>query len=664
MRTKAGLALAAVLLAALASTASPAGASPPPPAELTVAGGEDSWHAESQFELGWTNPSAAGGSPLAAVHYRIRDPLGMAIAETRMGWVTDGIAALTIPAIPGVYTAEVWLEDAVGAQGPAAAAHLRFDDTRPGRVEPMPVPHWIGRTAFPLTVQLGHPVGATPISGIQGYAATIDGTSGRTPCAAADRCVAGEISLRGGIDDDLLAIAALPEGTSYLHAVAVSGSGMKSATSGQAVLRVDTTDPVTQLTGAPTGWANHPIGLTATATDGGSGMELGGAGPPPFTAIRLDGGAPAIGLGESAVETVIAEGTHRVAYYARDVAGNVNDGRDANGTPNRPPRTELVRIDRRPPSAAFANSQDPRDPELIRARIADSLSGPDSSRGRIGVRPAGSGDRFEPLPPEPAASGELRARWASDTYPAGRYEFRATGYDAAGNAAVTTRRENGAAMVLSNPLKTTTALLAGFDGKGLRRTVPYGRGARLNGRLSAADGTLAGVPVRVVERFSAGADPAVRTTTVRTEPGGGFSMHLAPGPSREITATFDGGPTLARSAGRPLGLQVRSGVRLRTSSAVARIGGAPLVFRGLVSSPRGAIPSEGKSVQLQFRLPGLPWAEFRTIQTDRRGRFRYAYRFSDDDSRGASFQFRAYAPAQSDWPYEPGGSRPVAVHGI
>ena len=68
-------------------------------------------------------------------------------------------------------------------------------------------------------------------------------------------------------------------------------------------------------------------------------------------------------------------------------------------------------------------------------------------------------------------------------------------------------------------------------------------------------------------------------------------------------------------------------------------------------------------MQLQFRLPGLPWTEFRTVQTNRRGRFRYAYRFSDDDSRGVRFLFRAFVPTQSDWPYEPGGSLPVAVRG-
>jgi hypothetical protein len=68
-------------------------------------------------------------------------------------------------------------------------------------------------------------------------------------------------------------------------------------------------------------------------------------------------------------------------------------------------------------------------------------------------------------------------------------------------------------------------------------------------------------------------------------------------------------------------------------------------------------------VQLQFRLDDLAWSEFRTVQTDRRGRFRYAYRFSDDDSRGARFKFRAYAPAQESWPYEPGGSQPLIVRG-
>jgi hypothetical protein len=664
MKARVGAVLTVALLATIVS-ASPAGASPARPTNLYVAGGEESWHPENRFELEWDNPSSGAEPPLAAVHYRIRSPLGAAIEEGRIGWVTAGIAGLTVPKAPGIYTAEVWLEDSTGAEGLAAAAQLRFDDRRPGQIEPSPVPYWIGRTAFPLTVHLGHPPGPVPISGIRGYAVAIDGTSGRAPCAAADRCEENEVSLRGGIDDDSLAIAALPEGMSYLHAVAVSGSGMKSVTSGQTTLRVDTTDPTTLLAGAPNGWVNHSVDLAAKAIDAGSGMGQDGHGPPPMTAIRVDGGVATSVPGDTATTTVIEEGVHRVAYYARDAAGNTDDGGSSNGFLNRPPQAALVRIDRGAPSVAFANSQDPGDPDLILVRVADSLSGPDPSRGWIGVRRAGSGDRFEPLSPVASAAGELRARWDSDAYPNGEYEFQAIGYDGAGNTAATTKRGNGEAMVLSNPLKAGTSLRADFGGNAPSRVVPFGRSVALSGRLTVGRSTaLEGLPVRIVERFAPSSNPAVRISTAWTGPTGAFSIRLAPGPSREVSASFDGAQTLTRSASGTLHLRVRSRVRLQTSSKVARIGGAPLIFWGQVAAPSRATHFDGVSVQLQFRLPGLPWDEFRTVQTDARGRFRYAYRFSDDDSRGARFQFRAYAPAQDGWPYEPGGSRPIVVRGI
>ena len=219
-------------------------------------------------------------------------------------------------------------------------------------------------------------------------------------------------------------------------------------------------------------------------------------------------------------------------------------------------------------------------------------------------------------------------------------------------------------MILSNPLKSTTALSASFGGGQPALTVPYGRGIRLSGRLTTGiRSPLGGMPVQIVERFAAGAGAGVRTSTVRTEPGGAYSIRLAAGPSRDVAVTFAGSATLRRSTSGPLRLRVRSAVGLSASSAVAKVGGAPLVFRGRVFAPAGSIPPTGKSIQLQFRLTGLPWSEFRTVQTDRRGHFRYAYRFSDDDSRGARFQFRAFAPTQDGWPYEPAGSRPVVVRG-
>ncbi|MET0306468.1 MAG: hypothetical protein ABW196_09610 [Solirubrobacterales bacterium] len=663
MRTRLGLAFLGLIAIASAAFAATAGASPPRPTGLQVVGGAGAWHADNRFTLSWVNPPAAG-SPLVATHYRVRDPEGDVLMESRIGWLRDGIGGLTLPKAPGTYGFEVWLEDAAGSQGPAASEQLRFDDVRPASIVPEQVKGWIGRTGFPLRVRLGHPSGPSPLSGIRGYAVTIGPLPLGSPCAAPDRCTEAETTLHGGAGNDRLTVDSLPEGTSYLHAVAVSGSGMKSPESGHAVLRVDTTDPVTLLSGAPRGWANRAVWLVASAADSGSGMEPLGDGVPPFTAIRIDGGAAATAAGGHVAASVIGEGVHRVAYYARDAAGNLDDGGDRNGLANPVPQTATVRIDRTPPNLAFANSQDPNDPELLRVRIGDPLAGADSSRGQIGVRRAGSGDRFEPLLPARSPASELRARWDSDAYPPGDYEFRAIGYDAAGNAATTTRRRNGGPMTLSNPLKATTTLRVSFHHEGPQHTVPYGRRVLLSGRLTAGRrAPLPGKPLRVVERFLAGARPATRVSTATTGPDGAFSIRTLAGPSRTIAVAFDGSPTLARSTAPILELGVRSRLQLRASAAVARIGGAPLVFRGRLITPGEELPPTGRSVQLQFRLPGLPWAEFRTVQTDSHGRFRYAYRFSDDDSRGARFQFRAYAPAQEGWPYEPAGSHPVLVRG-
>jgi hypothetical protein len=664
MSTRLALFALALFVLPPACIVTSAEAIPPRPADLQVVGGADAWHPDNRFQLNWVNPPAEAGQPLIATHYRLRGLDGDVLNESRIDWLSDGIAALTLPKVPGAYGVEVWLEDAAGIQGPAASEHLRFDDVRPSSIDPGSVPSWIGRASFPLRVRLGHPSGPPPLSGIRGYAIAIGAAPQGAPCAAPDRCNEAETTLRGGASGDLLTINALPEGTSYLHAVAVSGSGMKSPTSGRSVLRVDITDPVTLLSGAPQGWTNRAVWLLASAADTGSGMAPVGDGPKPFTAIQTDGGPPAVDHAGLVAARVIDEGVHRVAYYARDAAGNVDDGGVSNGLTNNPPRTVAVRIDRTPPSVAFTNSQDPADPELLRVRIADSLAGADFSRGQIGMRRAGSGDRFEPLPVARPAAGELRARWDSDSYPQGDYEFRAVGYDAAGNAAATTRRRNGSSMVLANPLKATTTLRARFHRKGLQRTVPYGRRVLLSGKLiSGRRVPLRGKPVRIIERFLAGAQPATHVSTATTGPDGAFSIRTTAGPGRTIVVAFDGSPTLGRSGGPTLELGVRSRVQLRASAAAAKIGGPPLVFRGRLVAPAGEIPATGRSVQLQFRLPGLPWAEFRTIQTDARGRFRYAYRFSDDDSRGARFQFRAYAPAHEGWPYEPGGSRPVLVLG-
>jgi hypothetical protein len=246
-------------------------------------------------------------------------------------------------------------------------------------------------------------------------------------------------------------------------------------------------------------------------------------------------------------------------------------------------------------------------------------------------------------------------------------------------------------MILANPLKRTTQIEFGFGGRKMvwhrckhgpggthchretiaaferrpaLRTVAYGRGVPVAGRLTSASGTpLPGQAVELTETFATGAASPARTTTVQSGPDGTFLAHLPAGPSREIEVRFPGTRMLTRASGRKVRLAVRAALRFRASTAAAAIGGAPVVFSGQIAHADAAIPAAGRPIELQFRVGDTPWSEFRTVQTDARGRFRYPYAFSDDDSRGVRFQFRAYAPARPGWPYEPGTSRPVSVTG-
>jgi len=647
---------AALAVAVVALLPSSAGAAAFEPIGLSVDGGEEAWHAASSFALRWSNPPG-----VAAVHYRLLDPTGeVSLQETRIGWPATSIDHLAVPNAVGAYTAEVWLEDGAGNEGPAAPVRLRFDDTAPGAVAPLGPGAWIGRDDFPLQLRLTHPAEPLPLSGIRGYAVSIDRDPDGVPCEGPTGCSGAEVDLQGGIEDDTLELADLPEGIDYAHAVTVSGSWTRSAPAGSAALRVDETYPTTELAGVPGGWSRAPVKLVATATDGAAGMSREEGGPMPFTAIRVDGGVPLVSPGERASATVIGSRAHTVAFYARDAAGNVDDGSLAGGLQNPQPRTATVRIDRDPPVLAFANAQNPAQPELIEARVGDALSGIDPATGaEIAVRAVGSGASFEPLPTQLAGS-TMSAHWDSEAYPSGEYEFRAGVFDRAGNRASTMARANGSAMRLSNPLKVLSQLTAGLSSRD--PTVSCRRPVGFGGRLTVGRGApLADETVRVVERFESGSGRHERAIAVRTGEDGRFGIRLQPGPSRAVRAVFSSTATEQGSESHSSYLATRPCVSLRVSSPTARVGGRPVVFSGRVRAP-GAATVSGP-VQLQFRLPGLGWSEFRTVQADEHGRFHYAYRFADDDSRGVRFRFRAFAAARAGWPFVPAGSRPVEVLG-
>ncbi|MGN6274614.1 MAG: carboxypeptidase-like regulatory domain-containing protein [Solirubrobacterales bacterium] len=628
--------------------------------DVRVSGGEAAWHASPSFRVDWTQePSRATAKPRAVVYqlyYPPGHPLGSPVRDTEEGYALESIQ---VPSVPGIYTAEIWLENREGQPGPPATVTLRFDDVAPAPATPQAPAGWVSG-GKPVRVKVGHPAAPLPLSGIRGYAVAVDRGDLVPPCAAIVRCSSEETDFAGGIADDSLSLGVLPEGINFVRVVAVSGSGVSSPIE-SAEVRVDATPPLTTLEDPPLGWSNKPLRITAVAADALSGMDPSQGGDP-FTAIAVDGNIPTRAGGDRASARVSGSGIHQLSLYGRDVAGNIADGQA--GAPA--PKQATVKIDEEPPAVAFAARQDPSEPERIEAKVTDALSGPSGQHGSIAVRPLGSGARFEELPTS-VEPGRLVARWGSDSYPPGNYEFRAIGYDLAGNAASGTLRSDGAKMVLPSPLKTPATLSAGFGDKPrawqAKKRVPYGRGVRYSGRLQTAAGApIGGAEVTVTETFAAGSVLRSRATTVRTETDGAFSLRLAPGPSRQVATSFGGSRTLARTAGAGALLTVGSAVRLHASTALARVGGAPVVFSGRLAH-LGAKAPAGKSVELQFRYPGADWSEFRTVKAGAGGRFRYPYRFSDDDSRGVRFQFRAVVPAQESWPYDTGASRPVIVTG-
>jgi hypothetical protein len=636
------------------------------------------WRADPQFRVAW-DPNPA--SPSSQIRFAVRIPDGGTIPGYEgVAAGTSSSTMVSVPATPGAYLLEVF-DESQGTVGPPVYLPLYFDNGRPDGVS-ISAPAWVAAgTVVPMHVS--PPAWPWPISGIGGYAVSIDGAADGSPCSRADRCASDEVDLPGGLYDTSLALPAPAEGISYIHAVALSSSWVTSTTTATTRIGVDGTPPQVRLTGAPAGWAAGPVRLTAVASDPLSGMAAVGPGGP-VTAIGIDGAPPSVTPGAAASATVTGQGTHRVVYWGRDAVGNAGDG----SLPLSPPATATIQIDETDPTVRFL-AGDPGDPERIEALVADSLSGPDAQHGSITLRRVGSSGGFKPLPTD-VEHGRLVARWDSDDFPRGAYEFRAVGFDAAGNSA-SNLADGGAPLVLHNPVKREAQVAFGFGTTALvfprcarsdggrrchravvhsfarrpaARAIPCCHGAVVGGRLVDAAGTpLPGQTIDVVENFMAGARHSDRRTAVTTDADGDFHSRLAPGPSREVSAEFAGTSRLTRAGGRLLRLRIRAGVHLRVSTGRVQVGGAPVVFRGRIVHPEARIPASGLPVELEFRLPGTPWTEFRTVQSDGAGRFHYPYSFSDDDSAGVRFLFRAFVPATGGWPFAPATSRPLAVTG-
>jgi hypothetical protein len=239
--------------------------------------------------------------------------------------------------------------------------------------------------------------------------------------------------------------------------------------------------------------------------------------------------------------------------------------------------------------------------------------------------------------------------------------------DAAGNSAPVLDR----AITIANPppvgapngtnASAQATLDAGWVGsRKARITSAYGRGAHtIAGRLTAPGGApIAGAVLDCTATPAyQGARPAALACP-RTGADGRFALatpHEASSRTIRLAYRAHVGDALPATT-RTLGLGVRAGVRLRVRPHTTSVGHAIRFAGALLGGP---IPRGGKQVVLEARSPGGPWIEFAVVRTDRRGRFRDAYRFKFPGP--VDYRFRAVCEAEADYPYATGSSNVVRV---
>ncbi len=209
-------------------------------------------------------------------------------------------------------------------------------------------------------------------------------------------------------------------------------------------------------------------------------------------------------------------------------------------------------------------------------------------------------------------------------------------------------------MTLEFPLKSAVELSAHIEPGGSTRTkIPYGRKARAEGLLlDAAGRPLAHKPVVVDENFGEGALIDHRVRTVMTDQDGRWRHALPPGPTRSVTASYQGDQRYLDGdveAGR---LTVETGAEMGLSRERVREGRAT-TFKGEIARLGARIPPAGKLVQLQYHDPGTGrWFTVRNpFRTKSNGRFKYKYSFGTHYVTDVAIRFRLNVPAERGWPY-------------
>lgn len=623
---------------------------------VTVVGGEG-WRRDNEFALSLGGQAQGSGTaPVVGAQVRISGPGGYDQTTYYPGNDIASISGLQVPT-KGDYTAQVYLRDAAGNESSANAStvHLRFDNTVPEPQRPDQANGWISRSDLAdgyLQRWEPVPTGMTPPSGIAGYRVVINTSSDTDPCSGgADprACGAAITDVGAASLSRTLHLGDLTEGANYVHVVPISGSGMRATVVKHTPLKADFSDPVVQLQGDEAGeWINHDANLAAVASDAVSGMTDTAEFPgddPPATFIQIDGQTFSADAAQVS-QTLSDEGSHDIQVWARDLAGNTGS-----------PVAKTVRIDKTAPSLAFTNTQDPDDPDKLVAPVNDSLSG--VVDGTISYRQA-SGEQWKALETTISASDLVARVDSGDLEPGVTYEFRAQSHDAAGNIATSTSKQNGEPMTVTGPFRAITSVAdLRINGKAKAR-VKYGKGLRVTGELVTEHGkAVANAAVELQSAYFGGSKKASDVVTATTDANGGFSAVLPKGPGRVVVADYKGDLRHLGVRSGSVKANVKSKVTLKVPRTVDSDKG--IVFTGRVLAKGTKFGKRGKRLEIQVQVRKKWKTVGKSIRTNKRGKFKLAYRFTADYPQAYTFHFRAAVLKERGFPYLPSKSKKRSV---
>jgi hypothetical protein len=342
-------------------------------------------------------------------------------------------------------------------------------------------------------------------------------------------------------------------------------------------------------------------------------------------------------------------GDYRLHLWLEDSAGNQREANAAISVP--------VRFDPEPPDLSFA-VPDPADPLKVVVNATDRYSG--LAHGDIEMRAAGT-TTWHGLSTERDGS-QLIAYVDDERFRNGLYEFRAHAEDAAGNEASTGTRTDGATASLRLPARIDTRLAVGVASRARTKSprfkslisAPFGRRVRLSGRLTNADGQpVEAGSIEALERSSDGT--ALPIGLVTTDRAGRFRYVLQARRNRDVLFRYGGSRRIGAASAR-VQLRVRGTSSMAASKSTLR-NGQSVLFTGQVTTR--PIPAAGKLLEIQAHFRGR-WRTFSTLRTDRRGRWRFRYRFGATLGR-VTYRFRARVPTEGGYPFIDGTSRVVRV---